>query len=373
MVEGAKNLGGKAAETAVQAKDAVVSGASAAGSYVAEGAAEAKDLGQNFLNKVTFGAYKGGSNANRAILEEQMTAAGITNPVERAHFMAQVDHESGGFKRMTENLNYSASGLRKTFGKYYKTDAEANADARNPEAIANKVYGRRMGNIDPGDGWKYRGRGHIQLTGRDNYAKAGQALGIDLLKNPDLVANDPEVAAKVAIWYWNSRGIGKKARAGDTVGVRKAVNGGTNGLSDTQRLTQQYLAEYSSQAADSNAPDVDSTRSAQSAQTQSPSTTPATPNPTTPPATYSATPATPSAMPSSAATATRTSAAPSPEQMTPPSAPSMPTPLASNGRSNGAPTEVVVAQPLTQNLSDRGIAHLATGGIGSTRGGLWPV
>jgi len=169
-----------------------------------------------------------------------MDEGGITG-MHRSALLAQVDHESGGFKRLSENLNYSAKGLRKTFGKYYKTDELANAEARNPEAIANRVYGGRMGNNSSGDGYRYRGRGFIQLTGKDNYKSFGNLVGMDLVNNPDL-ASDPMTAARIAVAYYKSRVIDRGIAANDTKAVTKAVNGGSIGLSDRQEKFSMYSA-----------------------------------------------------------------------------------------------------------------------------------
>lgn len=166
-----------------------------------------------------------------------MVNGDIKDKKEQAMFLAQMDHESGGFGRLTENLNYSKKGLRKTFKKYYKTDAEAARDARNPERIANRVYGGRMGNTAAGDGWKYRGRGFIQLTGKSNYEAFAKFSGIDVVSNPDLAAR-PDVAAQVAVWYWNKRV--KSKVPGGVKAVTKAINGGTNGLKDRIEKTEKY-------------------------------------------------------------------------------------------------------------------------------------
>ena len=140
----------------------------------------------------------------RQALIRAMVKGGITNKKEQAMFLAQMDHESGGFGRLTENLNYSKKGLLKTFGKYYKSDSLAAKEAKNPEKIANRVYGGRMGNTAAGDGYKYRGRGFIQITGKSNYEAFSKYSGIDIASNPDLAAR-PDVAAQIAVWYWNKR------------------------------------------------------------------------------------------------------------------------------------------------------------------------
>ena len=153
-----------------------------------------------------------------------------------AHFLAQCGHESGGFRIAAENLNYSAKGLRGIFGKYFKTDAEAAAYERKPEKIANRVYASRMGNgaEASGDGFKFRGRGFIQLTGRDNYTAFGKAIGVDIANNPDLVGTNYKLLS--AAWFWSKNGLNKLADGGasDAVvtSITKRVNGGTIGLPD---------------------------------------------------------------------------------------------------------------------------------------------
>ncbi|MEO0882154.1 MAG: SH3 domain-containing protein [Pseudomonadota bacterium] len=159
-------------------------------------------------------------------------------PRRFSHFMAQIAHESAHFTRREENLNYSAEGLRDIFGKYFTTDADAEAFARQPERIANKVYADRIGNGSEasGDGWRYRGRGYIQLTGRENYRNIGSRLGLDLEDNPDQVANDPEIALAVAADYWDSRNINAAADADDVREVTRRINGKFNGIDDRIRL-----------------------------------------------------------------------------------------------------------------------------------------
>lgn len=160
-------------------------------------------------------------------------------------FLAQVGHESGQLSAVVENLNYSAKALRSVFGKYFKTDAEAEQYARKPEAIANVVYANRMGNGDTvsGDGWRYRGRGLIQLTGKANYDKATNEMyalpmGVDFVDEPDLLAT-PEYATQSAAWFWESNGLNALADqlggADDTEvfkAITKRINGGYNGLDD---------------------------------------------------------------------------------------------------------------------------------------------
>lgn len=185
----------------------------------------------------------GTSNAARLLMAGR--AAGLSG-FELANFMGQNAHESGGFTRLNENLNYSAAGLRKTFGKYYKTDAAARADAGNAEAIANRVYGGRIGNTEAGDGFKFRGRGFTQLTGKSNYAAAGKALGLDLANNPDLAA-DPEIAARISAWYFKNR-VSAKGAGGDVMAATRAVNGGLNGLADRQKKVAEWQSRLSAPA-----------------------------------------------------------------------------------------------------------------------------
>lgn len=246
-----ENVGAKATEIVGGAQDA----ASSAWSKVTDVAASAKSAVAAGASKVAdatgvtsaIGAFRTAGKVadNKRGLRRAMSESNISDPKEQAMFMAQMDHESGGFKTYEENLSYGAQGLRKTFGKYYKTDAEAQADARNPEAIANKVYGGRMGNTDPGDGYKFRGRGAIQLTGKDNYAAAGKDLGLDLVNNPEL-AKDPDNAGKIAAWYWKKNKLGEAAKSGDVTAVTKKINGGTNGLADRKEKYGEYLAETKS-------------------------------------------------------------------------------------------------------------------------------
>jgi putative chitinase len=159
----------------------------------------------------------------------------INTPLRLAHFLAQCGHESNGFITTQENLNYSADGLKKIFPKYFPDDL-ADSYARQPEKIASRVYANRMGNGDEasGDGYTYRGRGYIQLTGKDNYRAFGEATGVDSLNNPDSVA-DP-YALLSAGWFWNSRALNALADAGASdeavTEITERVNGGTLGLDD---------------------------------------------------------------------------------------------------------------------------------------------
>lgn len=168
-------------------------------------------------------------------LNEVLPSYEINTPARVAAFLAQCGHESGGFTVLQENLNYSADGLNKIFKKYFPTLESATPYARNPEAIANRVYSNRMGNGDEasGEGWKYRGRGPIQLTGKSNYAECSDFLFQDdtLLQNPDLLL-EVEYALHSACWFWWKNDLNTYADAGDMLGATKRINGGTIGLED---------------------------------------------------------------------------------------------------------------------------------------------
>jgi len=174
-----------------------------------------------------------------AVLLEIPTVAekfGVTTPLRLAHFLAQCAHESANFTAVKENLNYSADGLRKIFGKYFPTDALAAQYARQPEKIANRVYSSRMGNGDEasGDGFKFRGRGYIQLTGKENYVAFDKIVVEDILANPDLVATKYPLLS--AAFFFNKNNLWAICDKGDSIDVvtmvTKRVNGGTHGLED---------------------------------------------------------------------------------------------------------------------------------------------
>jgi putative chitinase len=170
-------------------------------------------------------------------------------PVRAAHFFAQTAHESGNFKAFSENLNYSADGLNKIFPKYFKNAGrDANAYARNPEKIANVVYASRMSNGDEasGDGWKFRGRGALQLTGRANYQAFSEYLGKpEIMTNPDLVATEFSFESAMfffernKLWAICDQGINDAA----ILALTKRINGGTHGLDDRNQKTKKYY-EY---------------------------------------------------------------------------------------------------------------------------------
>jgi putative chitinase len=167
----------------------------------------------------------------------------ITNALRLAHFLAQCGHESGGFKAVSENVNYSADGLKKIFPKYFPGNL-AESYARNPEKIASKVYGGRMGNGDEStkDGFKFRGRGYIQLTGKSNYTNFAKFIGEDTVSNPDLVATKYPLAS--AAFFFDSNKLwsicDKGADDATVTAVTKRVNGGTIGLPDRIKHFKEY-------------------------------------------------------------------------------------------------------------------------------------
>jgi putative chitinase len=168
----------------------------------------------------------------------------INTPLRLAHFLAQCGHESGGFRVTQENLNYSAKGLMGIFKKYFPDAGTAAAYERKPEKIANRVYANRMANGSEasGDGYKFRGRGYIQLTGRDNYTQFGKAIGEDIASNPDKVSS--QYALLSAAWFWSKNGLNKLADGGATdatvTSITKRVNGGTIGLPDRIKHFKEY-------------------------------------------------------------------------------------------------------------------------------------
>lgn len=168
----------------------------------------------------------------------------VTTAPRVAAFMAQCAHESGQFTVLQENLNYSAAGLRKIFPKYFPTDELANQYARQPEKIANRVYGARMSNGPEatGDGWRFRGRGIIQITGRDNYTRCSQDLYEDdtLLQDPDKLCSK-DGAIYSACWFWWGRGLNDFADAGDMLTITKRINGGVNGIEDRMKHYNHFL------------------------------------------------------------------------------------------------------------------------------------
>jgi putative chitinase len=184
-------------------------------------------------------------NVVGALIESLDTLAdkyGINTPLRLSHFLAQTAHESGGFRLVEENLNYSAESLDKVFPKYFKNAGRNAADYnRQPEKIANVVYASRMGNGDTasGDGYKFRGRGLIQLTGRSNYTNLSHDLGISLEETVAYLST-PEGAVESAGWFWNKNGLNTLADKDDVTGVTKRINGGTIGLDDRKKHTEEF-------------------------------------------------------------------------------------------------------------------------------------
>lgn len=178
-------------------------------------------------------------------LNETFAKYDINTPKRQAAFIGQCMHESGGFKHLTENLNYSAKALVATWPSRFPNEEYAAEYERKPERIANKVYSGRMGNTEDGDGAKYIGRGLIQLTGKENYANCGSNLGVDLVSHPDWLAT-PKYAALSAGWYWNKRNINADADRMDVDSMTKKINGGSIGIADRKAKIDMALNALSS-------------------------------------------------------------------------------------------------------------------------------
>jgi len=176
------------------------------------------------------------------VLDQLLPDYDINTPLRVAHFIAQCAHESGNFVFIKENLNYGAPGLMKTFKRYFPTQELAQQYAKQPEKIANRVYANRMGNSDEasGDGWRYCGRGLIQLTGKDNYTFFAGSLGISVEDASEYLATF-EGAAQSACWYWEQNNLNRFADANDVRGLTRAINGGYIGLEDRQKHTEHAL------------------------------------------------------------------------------------------------------------------------------------
>lgn len=192
--------------------------------------------------------YEINGNMNKANCEEYITALnnilvqqGINTPLRICHFLAQILHESGHLKYKVENLNYSAKALRSVFGKYFPNDQLAKEYERKPEKIANRVYANRMGNGNEasGEGWKFRGRGLIQLTGKTNYDACGKACGLNLIESPDCLIDYPENSILAACWFWNKNNLNQYADKDDIVTITKRINGGTNGIDDRKAILER--------------------------------------------------------------------------------------------------------------------------------------
>lgn len=168
----------------------------------------------------------------------------INTPLRLAHFFAQIEHESN-LKPVSENLNYSSKLLLQVFKKYFPTKELAEAYARQPEKIANKVYANRMlnGNEASGDGWKYRGRGFIQITGKANYIMLSKDTGIDYLNNPDLLLTEADSMIS-ALWFWKKNGLNKYADMDNIKTITKRINGGYNGYEHRRELLEKYKVVF---------------------------------------------------------------------------------------------------------------------------------
>jgi len=174
-------------------------------------------------------------------LEETFAKYDISTPQRQACFIGQCAHESGNFKTLQENLNYSAEGLMKTWPSRFPTKELADQYARQPAKIAGKVYNGRLGNTSEEEASKFLGRGLIQLTGKENYEHCGSSLGVDLVGNPDWLL-DPKYAALSAGWFWNKKGLNSLADASDIETMTKRINGGLHGLDDRKAKIAKALS-----------------------------------------------------------------------------------------------------------------------------------
>jgi putative chitinase len=224
---------------------------------------------------------------------EALREAGILEMANRLqYFLAQLGHESNGLTSKEENLNYSAQRLTEIWPSRFPTLEAAKPFAFNPEKLANKVYGGRMGNTEPGDGYRYRGRGYIQLTGRETYREIGNIAGLDLEANPEL-ASKPENAVRIACAFWTWKKINKQCDAGDFTGVTQRINGGTNGLSDRLDWLRKVKTVVTATTNGGVATPATTTPTTTSTSTTTSTTKPASTTPTTP----STTPAKPKPKP----------------------------------------------------------------------------
>lgn len=173
------------------------------------------------------------------VLNTAMNRYQIVGSKRIAVFIAQVGHESGQLTRLVENLNYSAEALQRAWPSRFSAKLAADV-ARKPEQIANIAYGNRMGNTATGDGWKYRGRGLIQITGKDNYRACGEALGLDLTAQPELLEK-PQHACMSAAWFWATKGLNTLADSDKFNVITLRINGGQNGAVDRQALYARAL------------------------------------------------------------------------------------------------------------------------------------
>lgn len=175
------------------------------------------------------------------VLNDVFPSYGIVTLKDEYMFLAQTGHESSDYTRLVENLNYSAKGLLTTFPKYFKSTSEANAYARQPQKIANRVYNGRMGNKGPNDGWTYRGFGIIQATGHDNHAAFGKTKGMSALEARKYMESSKKGMVEFACWFWQVNGISKHANALDIERCTRIINGGLNGLADRRKRLNRLL------------------------------------------------------------------------------------------------------------------------------------
>lgn len=171
-------------------------------------------------------------------LNQTMHQYKINTPLRIAHFIAQLAHESACFRVTTENLNYSVTALQSVFPSYFPTQEIALQYARKPEQIANRVYANRMlnGDENSGDGWKYRGRGLIQLSGKENYINCDKALQLNLLDSPEQLASVPSAACDSAGWFWEEKKLNQYADEDNIKAITRKINGGDNGLSERKKF-----------------------------------------------------------------------------------------------------------------------------------------
>lgn len=180
---------------------------------------------------------------------------GINTPLRLAHFFAQIDHESGGGRRLEENLNYSKDGLLKIFQSDFDTNKDrrlspteikvAEMLARKPEQIANFVYANQNGNggVSSGHGWRYRGRGYIQITGLENYRELSKDTGIDFVSKPELLTQEAN-AMLSAVWFWNDKGLNRFADQNNIERITRIINGGLNGFEHRKELFEHYANHF---------------------------------------------------------------------------------------------------------------------------------
>lgn len=196
------------------------------------------------MSPETLASATGATPQRCALYAQPLTASmqkwGINTPLRQAAFLGQIAHESGLLRYVEENLNYTAERLRTLWPKRFPTIQVAREHAHNPEKTAERVYGGRMGNKSPGDGYKYRGRGLKQLTGLENYLAYMLDTGADVVARPELVSQ-PELAADSAAWFWSKNRLSGYADRRDWPGLTKAINGGHLGLTERVKLTERAL------------------------------------------------------------------------------------------------------------------------------------